>query len=70
MQHGKLSAQTSFFLWKGLSSGQSGMTSAKLWRRDRGLGTDNSYKTDDTRKKMDDFDKETVYLYSRTSQLR
>jgi hypothetical protein len=39
-----LSSQTSFFLWKGLSSGQSGMTSAKLWRRERGFGTDNDYK--------------------------
>lgn len=43
--------QTSFFLWKGFSSGQSGITSAKLWRLDFGLGTDKDYKRDNTREK-------------------
>lgn len=40
--------QTSFFLWNGLSSGQSGMTSAKLGRLDLGFGTDKDYKSDNT----------------------
>jgi hypothetical protein len=44
--------QTSFFLWKGFSSGQSGITSAKLCLLDLGLGTDKDYKTDNTKIKQ------------------
>jgi hypothetical protein len=47
----KNSDQTSFFLWKGLSSGQSGITSAKLWRLDLGFGRAKDYKRTTQEKK-------------------
>ena len=45
------SFQTSFFLWNGFSSGQSGITSARLWRLERGFGTDRDYKRTSREKK-------------------